>query len=117
MPVRTIRRQLEAKLVARQRGGLFTKQPSGKLERTWYEDGTHRLKVSVRNVPVPDGQAVAIRVDQAPLASFPIQRGRGRVDEETTAPTPPLFLPLTAGQQVQVVHNGSILLQGELYVD
>lgn len=94
--------------------GFFSK-PSGKIERKTYDDSTERLKVSVRNLRVPDGVEAAVEIDGCEIAKFKIENGTGRYDEEYTDPA--LAPKLKSDQQVKIIVGSEILLVGDLYID
>lgn len=60
MPIRTVKHELEAKLTSGA-GGLFSRG-GGKLERKTYDDFGQRLRISLRNLDVPEN-STAIRAD------------------------------------------------------
>lgn len=113
MEVRGVKLELEAKLKS-PKGGFFSK-PSGKLERKTYDDSTERLKVSVRNLRVPDGVEATVEVDGCEIAKLKIENGKGRYDEEYTDPN--LAPKLKSDQQVKIIVGSEILLEGDLYID
>lgn len=113
MGVRTVTRELEAKLTGKSRG-LFSR-PSGKLERKSYQDGGERLKISIRNLKIPTPSNAVIKVDNIEIEQIPIVDGFGGLDTETEDSDD---LPgLAIGQTIEVIVNGDPVLTGVLYVD
>ena len=113
MSVRTVKHELEAKLKSSS-GGLFSK-PSGKLERKTYDDFGERLKVSLRNLRVPDNSIAVVTADDVEIAQIQIHNGTGRIDHESRDPN--AFPQLKAGQNIEVKVDATVVLVGELYVD
>lgn len=113
MSVRSVKRELEAKLKA-ESGRLFSK-PSGKVERKTYGDGAERLKISLRNLDVPEGSLATIVVDGHEISQIMLVKGAGRLDNESRdTKSIPSF---EAGQIVEVYVDGEKQLGGKLYVD
>ena len=113
MGIRTVERELEAKLQPL-KGGFFSK-PSGKLERKWYADNTERLKVLVRKLKVPDGARAMVTVAGESVAELEIQSGSGRVDLESSQVGE---LPdFEVGQTVEISVGDQVYLSGLLYED
>ena len=119
MGVRTVTRELEAKLTGKSRG-LFSR-PSGKLERKSYQDGGERLKISIRNLKIPTPSNAVIKVDNIEIEQIPIVDGFGGfggfggLDTETEDSDD---LPgLAIGQSIEVIVKGDPVLRGVLYVD
>ena len=113
MSVRTIKYELEAKLID-ESSGLFSK-PSGKVERKSYGDGTERLKISVRNLKAPKQSIAIIKVSSQEIAQLPLIKGSGRLDDESKDPT--AFPTLEAGQTIKVYVDSTQVLSGDLSVD
>ena len=113
MGIRTVQRELEAKLVASS-GGLFSK-PTGKLERKWYADGEQRLKISIRNLKVPDGTCARVAAAGKHIAELELKSGTGRLDMRGSGDGE---LPdLEAGEAVVVEIDGEPVLTGTLRHD
>ncbi len=114
MPVRTVKLELEAKLQATKGGGIFSK-PSGKLERKSYGDGTERLKISLRNLKVPDNSDAIVNADGQEIAKISITNKSGRLDQESQDIS---FMPtLQPGQIIEVRVCDRIFLKGTLHSD
>lgn len=107
---RRIDRELEARLTPPASG-----QASGKVERKWYRDGGERLKLRARNLDVPDGTEVSVRIDGRPLMALRVERGRAKLDLEAASGG---NIPVVrAGEALVVEWDGTVLLHGEFYED
>ena len=113
MVVRIVKFELEAKLTGKTYGPLS--KPSGKVERKSYIDGGERLKISIRNLNVPDQSIATVKVNGNEIVQIILTNGSGRVDNE---PVSQSFIPrLEAGHIVEVYVDGAQLLSGVLHVD
>ncbi len=113
MPIRTVTYELEAKLTGPAHG--FFSRPSGKLERKLYGDGTHRLKIRVRNLKAPDDSLAVVTAGGEEIAQIPLTKGAGRLDIESTEPD--AVPTLEKHQLIEVAVDGDTVLSGQLYVD
>jgi hypothetical protein len=113
MGIRSVKYELEAKLTP-ETGGLFSK-PSGKLERKSYGDDTERLKVSFRNLKVPDASIGVVKADDIEILQIPISDGSGRYDFESSDGSG--FPNLTVGQTIAVYVGNTLFLSGKLKED
>lgn len=113
MSIRSVKYELEAKLNSRV-GGMFSK-PTGKLERKSYEDHSERLKITLRNLKVPNESVAIVSADGLEIAQVPIQKGVGRFDKESRGPA--AFPKLEVDQKIEVHVNGALILDGALRVD
>ena len=113
MGIRSVKLELEAKFVPTG-GGLFSR-PSGKVERKSYADMGERLKISVRNLKVPDGTEAVVISNGVELARLTIESGSSRYDNESKDPS--AFPPLNAGDIIEVAIDNEPVLSGKLYVD
>lgn len=113
MAVRDIKYELEAKLKA-VTGRPFSK-PSGKLERKSYSDGVERLKISFRNLKVPDASTAKVKVDGVEISAIPISGGTGRYDLESSDLHE--FPSLKVGQTVEIHVGNTLFLSGVLCED
>jgi hypothetical protein len=82
----------------------------GELERTSYEDGEERLKISFRSVDAPDGASAEVVIDGATVAQLPVQGGRGRrvLSSSEGAQVP----DVKVGQEVEIRVHGKAVLAG-----
>lgn len=113
MAIRKIDFELEAKLTGTS-GGLFSK-PSGKLERKSYRDGGERLKIVLRGLKLADRSEVGLCADGVEFARLTINGGSARYDQEGAEIA--AQARLAAGQTIEAIQGGTILLRGELYRD
>lgn len=106
--------ELEADLYRVPTPWLFRRE-MGELERTSYEDGEERLKISFRGVEAPDGASVAVVIDGAPVVDVSVERGRGRriLSSKEGAEVP----EVKAGQQVEIRFLGKPVLAGVFELD
>ncbi|MDH3378812.1 MAG: hypothetical protein OEQ39_17950 [Gammaproteobacteria bacterium] len=113
MSLKIVKYELEAKLTT-DSGGRFSK-PSGKIERKSYGDGRERLKISVRNLKVPDRSTAIVKADDREIAQIPLVDGSGHIDNESddssSIPT------LQVGQAIEILVDDTLILSGKLYVD
>jgi hypothetical protein len=101
--------ELEADLYKVPTPWLFRRE-MGELERTSYEDGEERLKISFRGLDIPDGAAAEVVIDGAVVAELPVSDGRARQILTTTEGH---SVPeAKAGQEVEIRFQGTALLAG-----
>lgn len=113
MTVRIVKHELEAKLESTI-GGLFSK-PNGKLERKTYDEFYERLKIVLRNLGVPDDSIAVVTADDVEIARIPVRGGTGRFDKESRDSC--TFVPMKAGQNIEVKVDDALILTGRLCVD
>jgi hypothetical protein len=83
----------------------------GKSEWKQYGDGTCRFKFSLRNVPLPDGSRIELRLDGQPLMKLTVKNGTARVDLEDEGG---VGIPaVKAGQVLQIKSGASLLAEGQ----
>ena len=93
---------------------LFRRE-MGELERTSYQDGEGRLKISVRGVDAPDGATVAIVVNDKAIAELSLEKGRTkRVLSSNDGDAIP---DVEAGQEVEIRLLGNVVLTGVFKLD
>ena len=100
--IRAVLEELEAHL------SPATGTGTGKAERKRYGDGSERLKVTARDLPVPDGLEVQILIDGSVQAQATVTRGRARIVMESPASVP----SVTRGQEIEVRIGPRRLLTG-----
>lgn len=112
MTLRAVEYELEAKLEG---AGNFFSKPRGKVERKSYSDGSERLKISLRKLKAPEDFYAIVKIGGSEVAQIKIEKGSARFDEETSEPG---NMPkMKAGQSVEVILDGALVLQGTLNVD
>jgi hypothetical protein len=82
----------------------------GKSEWKQYGDGIYRFKISLRNIPLPDGSQVELWQDGALILHLPVQHNKARTDIENEhgAGIP----AIAAGQVLQIRSGGTLLAEG-----
>ena len=112
MGIRSVRLELEAKL--KSTGGMFS-SAQGKLERKSYKDNGERLKISIKNLKVPDRSTAQVTANGKEISTILIENGKGRIDQRSEDSHE--LVILEAGQMIEVFVNGECVLTGKLYVD
>lgn len=114
MRIRSISTELEAKLRGTRDANLFTKC-RGKIEHKTYGDGTHRLKITLRDVPLPDGSNLDARIEQRVIGTIKVRSNQGRLDLES--PNPGAVPHMREGDVIQLYYQNNLVAQGELRHD
>lgn len=83
--------------------------PKGKSERKRYGDRQERLKVTARNLDLPDGVIAQIVVNDQVQGERPVTGGRIRLD--VTSPSHPVPR-VSTGDVIQVKAAGEVHLAG-----
>lgn len=112
MTLRAVEYELEAKLKG---DGSFFSKPGGKVERKSYSDGSERLKISLRKLKASEGSFATVKIGGSEVAQLKIEKGSARFDEESTELS--AMPKMKAGQSVEVLVDGALVLQGTLNVD
>ena len=106
--------ELEADLYKVPMPWLF-KREMGELERTSYEDGEERLKISFRGVKIPEGAIAEVAIDGTVVAELAVAGGRARqiltTTENHSVPE------VKDGQKVEIRFQGAALLAGVFKYD
>ena len=113
MGIRSVERELEAKLSLTKGGFLSSK--AGKLERKQYADGEERLKISLRNLKAQDGSVASVIVDGVEVARIEMNDGGGSLDNSSSVKGE--IPDMDPGQLVEVKLGGEVVAQGELRLD
>ena len=79
----------------------------GKSEWKQYGDGTYRFKISIRDIPLPDGSQVDLWRDGSWLMSIPVQNRKAKVDLENDSRS---GIPAISAGQVLQIRSGKIVL-------
>ena len=103
MGIRSVRLELETKL--KSTGGMFS-SAQGKLERKSYTDNGERLKISLKNLKVPDHTTAQVTADGKEIAAIPIENGKGRIDQRSEDSHEPATLE--AGQVITQVDGQNV---------
>lgn len=82
----------------------------GKAERKAYKDGGEQLKIMMRQLDLPDDARVDIFLDGSPIGSGAISNGgcvlKLRSEDRQDVPQ------IVAGQAIDILHGGQVLLRG-----
>jgi hypothetical protein len=89
-------------------------QPSskihGKSEWKHYGDGTYRFKISIRDIPLPDGTEIDLWRDGSWILRLPVQNNKVKVDLENEGGS---GIPaIEAGQVLQIKFGITLLAEG-----
>ena len=103
--MRSIVSEVEAKLRPPDAGA-----GRGKAERKAYKNGGEQLKIMMRQLDLPDHSRVEIFLDGSPIGSGAITAGgctlKLRSEEGHSVPY------IMAGQEIDILHGGQVLLKG-----
>lgn len=112
--VRKVCEEAEAKL-APVPGRNEVAGAKAKIERKRYGDGSHRLKVRVRDLPLPDGAALTLMIAGKVAAELHVKNGRARLDieSEDSKRVP----PAEPGNAVELRVDNAVILSGKFYAD
>ena len=107
MRLRTVLQEFEAHFHPTQTGSKV----HGKSEWKQYGDGTYRLKISIRGIPLPDGSQIDLWRDGSWVMSLSVQNHRARIDLENDSGS---GIPaIKAGQVMQIKSGPDILAEGK----
>jgi hypothetical protein len=107
MRIRNVLQEFEAHFQPVQPGSNVR----GKSEWKQYGDGTYRFKISIRDIPLPDGSQVDLWRDGSWLMSVPVQNKKAKVDLENDNGS---GIPaISAGQVVQIRSGEDVLAEGK----
>ncbi|MGI9385671.1 MAG: hypothetical protein ACR2PO_21180 [Methyloligellaceae bacterium] len=103
--MRSIVSEVEAKLRAPDAG-----PGRGKAERKAYKDGGEQLKIMMRQLDLPNHARVDIFLDGSPIGSGAISNGGCvlKLRSEDCQDVPQIM----AGQTMDILHGGQVLLSG-----
>ena len=103
--MRSIVSEVEAKLRPPDEG-----PGSGKAERKSYKHGGEQLKIMMRQLDLPDHSRVDIFLDGSPIGSGAIAGGACtlKLRSENGQGVPYIM----AGQEIDILHGGQVLLKG-----
>jgi len=107
MRIRNVLQEFEAHLYPVQ-SGVRTR---GKSEWKRYGDETYRIKIIVRDIPLPDKDKVDLIIDGALFAQLPVQNGVVKLDIENS--TGQGIPAIKAGQVLQVKSGEKLLAEGQ----
>lgn len=109
MRIRNVKKELEAHLLPPTTNADATSR--GKAEWKEYQDGSRRMKISITGIGQDDGTLMDVVMEGGLIDQIPLERGKARFRRESElgeqVPTP------GAGQILQIVSFGTILLEGQ----
>jgi len=105
---RTVLQEFEAHFHPVQAGSNIR----GKSEWKQYGDGTYRFKLSVREIPLPDGTEVDLWRDGTWIMRLPVQSNKVKVDLENEGGS---GIPAIQAGQVLQLKSGDIVLAEGIY--
>jgi hypothetical protein len=83
----------------------------GKSEWKHYADDTYRIKVSIREIPLPDNTKVELIIDGILIAQLPVHNRKVKLDiENSTSQGIPL---VKAGQRIQIKSGQIVFAEGQ----
>jgi hypothetical protein len=107
MRIRNVLQEFEAHFHAVQPGSKVR----GKSEWKHYDDGTYRFKISIRDIPLPDGSQVDLWRDGSWLMRLTVQNKKTKVDLENDSGS---GIPaILAGQLLQIRSGEIVLAEGK----
>jgi len=114
MAIRTVKKELEAKLFPVGQSSFFSR-PRGIIERKIYGKGSERLKILISNFKVPDGDEVEIVIGDNLLSTLKIKKGSAKLDlkseDGNTIPQ------ISAGESAEIRHNNNVIVKGKFTID
>lgn len=103
MRIRSVLQEFEAHFHPVQPGSNLR----GKSEWKQYSDGTYRFKLSIRDLPLPDGSQVDLWREGSWLMRVPVQNKKAQVDLENDSSS---GIPAISAGQVLQIRSGEIIL-------
>lgn len=113
MRIRNVLQEFEAKLEP-VTGSPFS-NARGKAEWKTYQGGTRQCKVSVSKVDLPDGTILELALENQRIANFTLQNGIARYKQESELGQ--IVPNVEAGQTLQVIYDGKIIVEGKFYAE
>jgi hypothetical protein len=107
MKLRTVLKEFEAHLKPAQPGSRI----EGKSEWKHYGDGTHRFKISIRNIPLPDDSRIDVILEETHIAAIIVQNNKAKIDTEDNLS---IRMPnVRAGRRLQIKSEDTVLAEGQ----
>jgi hypothetical protein len=106
MRIRNVRQEFGAHLQPVQPGTRTT----GKSEWKHYADGTFRIRISIRNIPLPPSSVIELLLDGAQIAQLQVQGNKARIDRENM--TSQGISAVRAGQTRHIRSKDIVLAKG-----
>lgn len=107
---RRIVEDYEAQLTPTVDAGSAFAQARGKSEHERFADGEIEFDVRLRDIELPDGASLAIRVNGLGIASIPTQGGRATVRMNHTGGH--AIPPVTDGTRIEIMYGDRVVLTG-----
>jgi hypothetical protein len=111
MRIRNVLQEFEAKLEPNPVGSFSNAR--GKAEWKTYENGSRQCKVSVSKLNLPDGIVLELILDDRRIAKVTVQGGMARYKQESEAGE--IVPAVMLNQVLQIIHNDSVILEGQFY--
>ncbi|MGI9533895.1 MAG: hypothetical protein ACR2NW_02995 [Thermodesulfobacteriota bacterium] len=93
----------------------FSQSGRGEVERELYGDGSAALKLRFSGTNLPEGSMVTLVVNSSKAGEF--QVSEGRVYEKIETRSGKTVPSVKAGDTVEVLYDGTVVLSGTFYVD
>lgn len=111
MRIRKVLEEFEAHFRPVQPGSTI----HGKSEWKHYGDGSYRIKISIRNIPLLDSAKIDLWLDGELMMQLSVQNQKARVDIENYGG---IGIPtIKAGQVLQIRSGQDILAEGKYEVE
>lgn len=112
---RRIVEDYEAQLTPTVDAGNAFAQARGKSEHERFADGEIEFDVRLRDIELPDGASLGIRVNGLGIASIPTQGGRATVRMNNTAAH--ALPPVVDGSRIEIMYDDRVVLTGTYVPD
>src|SRR5688572_3681532 len=106
MRIRNVLQEFEAHLHPVQPGT----NTQGKSEWKHYADGTFRIRISIRNIPLPERRVIDLILEGRRIAQIQVQSSKAKIDVENR--TGQGIPTVRAGQILQIRSWETVLAEG-----
>ena len=106
MRIRNVLQEFEAHLHPVQPGT----STHGKSEWKHYADGTSRIRISIRSIPLPNKSVIDLVLDGTRIAQLQVQSNKEKIDLENI--TGQGIPTVRAGQTLQIRSKETVLAEG-----
>lgn len=83
----------------------------GKSEWKHYDDGTYRIKASIRNIPLPEDSRIDLMLDDVRIMQLTVKNNKAKADLES--PIQVGIPKVKPGQVLRVTFGESVLAEGK----